>query len=94
MKVANLTKLASWACLAVLVGCGIVPPAPQIVNVPVYISCVTEVPLKPEYEFGKMSLTDSEGNKVLALARNWPRGRAYEGKLEAVVAGCISNSAQ
>ena len=77
MKTANLTKMASWACLALLAGCGSLPPAPQIVNVPVYTSCVKEVPLKPDYEFGKMSLTDSEGDKVLALARDWPRGRKY-----------------
>jgi len=25
---------------------------------------------------------------VLALARDWPRARKYEGELEAVVAGC------
>jgi hypothetical protein len=70
-------------------GCGSAPPATQIVNVPVYTSCVKEVPLKPEYEFGKMSLTDSEGDKVLALARDWPRGRKYEDQLEAVIAGCL-----
>lgn len=26
---------------------------------------------------------------ILALARDWARGRKYEGELEAVVAGCI-----
>jgi hypothetical protein len=45
--------------------------------------------LKPDFEFGKLSITDSEGAKVLALARDWPRGRAYEEKLEAVIAGCL-----
>lgn len=75
--------------LVLLAGCGTAPPATQIVSVPVYTSCVKEVPLKPDYEFGKMGLTDSPGDKVLALARDWPRGRKYEEKLEAVIAGCL-----
>lgn len=72
----------------VLAGCGSAPPAPQIVNVPVYTPCVKDVPPVPDYEFGKLSLDAADGEKVLALARDWPRGRAYEGKLEAVIAGC------
>ena len=72
-------------CLA---GCGSVPPAPQIVYVPVSTPCVKDVPPVPDYEFGKMSLDATDGDKILALARDWPRGRAYEGKLEAVIAGC------
>lgn len=86
----KLPGMASLALVAVLAGCGSAPLAPpQIVNVPVYTSCVKEVPLKPDYEFGKMLLTDSEGDKVLALARDWPRGRKYEGELEAIIAGCL-----
>jgi len=75
--------------LVLLTGCGTSPPSPQVVNVPIYTPCVKKVPLKPDYEFGKMSLTDSAGDKVLALARDWPRGRKYEGELEAVIAGCL-----
>ena len=29
-----------------------------------------------------------DGEIVLALARNWARGRKYEGELEVVIAGC------
>ena len=70
-------------------GCGTTPPATQIVNVPVYTPCVTDVPARPDYEFGKLSLAAADGDKILALARDWPRGRTYEGKLEAALAGCI-----
>ena len=64
------------------------PPAPQIVDIPVYVSCVKEVPLAPDFEFGKMLLDAADGEKVLALARDWPRARKYEGELEAIIAGC------
>lgn len=76
--------------LAVLLaGCGTAPPATQVVEVPVYTPCVKGVPPAPVYEFDKLPLDAAAGDKVLALARDWPRGRAYEGKLEAVIAGCL-----
>ena len=79
--------------LLLVVGCGTAPPATQIVNVPVYTPCVTDMPARPDYEFGKLSLIAADGDKILALARDWPRGRAYEGKLEAALAGCIQITA-
>ncbi len=85
--------LFGWAQAVIsgllLVGCATAPPASQIVRVPVYVPCVTGAPLPaPVFEFGKLSATASDGDKILALARDWPRGREYEGLLEAVVAGC------
>lgn len=82
-------NLAISAVVALLAGCGTAPPATVRVEVPVYVPCVTGAPLvAPVYEFGKLSLTASDGEKILALARDWPRGRAYEGLLEAAIAGC------
>lgn len=75
--------------LAMLSGCGTAPPATQIIEVPVYTPCVRDVPPAPAYEFDKLPFDAAAGDKVLALARDWPRGRAYEGKLEAAIAGCI-----
>lgn len=75
--------------LALLAGCGTAPPATQIVNVPTYVPCVMEVPGRPVFEFDKLPLDATDGEKVLALARDWPRARAYEGKLEAAIAGCL-----
>lgn len=73
-----------------LAGCASVPPpATQTVEVPVYVSCVKERPQRPLYEFDKLPADASDGRKVMALARDWLRGRAYERRLEAVVEGCI-----
>ena len=73
----------------VVAGCGAAPPITQQVDIPIFTPCVKEVIPKPDYEFGKLSLDAADGEKVLALARDWPRGRAYEGKLEALIAGCM-----
>ncbi|WP_167359122.1 hypothetical protein [Duganella phyllosphaerae] len=39
------------------------------------------------HECDKLPLDASVGEKVLALARDWPRGRKYEALLEAGAAG-------
>ena len=75
-----------WMLVLVLAGCG---SAPQLVEVPVFTPCVKEVPQRPAYEFDKLGPAESDGEIVLALARDWPRGRKYEMELEAVIAGCV-----
>lgn len=81
-----------WILLAtVLVGCASAPPTTQRVEVPVITPCVMTVPARPAFEFDQLPLTASEGEKVLALARDWVRGRKYEVQLEAVVAGCAGS---
>lgn len=85
----NLTKLAGLAML--LAGCGTAPvPTTQRVDVPVPVSCVKaeDVPKRPEYALERLAPTASDGEKILALAIDWPRGRKYEKQLEAVVASC------
>jgi len=74
-----------------LAGCGTAPPATQLFNVPVYTPCVkaADVPARPVYEFGSERMEDTPGGRVLALARDWPVGRKYEGQLEALLAGCL-----
>ena len=75
--------------LAVLLaGCASAPPAPVLVEVPVMVPCIGEVPPRPAYEFDKLPSTATDGEIVLALARDWPRGRKYEGTLAALVKGC------
>lgn len=71
-----------------LAGCAGAPTVTQTVEIPVFAPCVKLVPARPAYEFDKLTLAASDGEKVLALARDWPRGRKYEGDLEAVVEGC------
>lgn len=76
------------SCAVLLTGCASAPSVPQLVEVPVFTPCVKSVPQRPAYEFDKLTSTATDGEIVLALARDWPRGREYEGVLEAVIAGC------
>ena len=78
-----------WMLVLVLAGCGSAPLAPQRVEVPVFTPCVKEVPQRPVYEFDKLVPAATDGEIVLALARDWTRGRKYEVELEAAIAGCI-----
>lgn len=86
-KTVNLTKLAGLAAL--LGGCaGMPPPEVQRVEIPVFTPCVKVVPQHPAYEFDKLPPSATDGEIILALARDWTRGRSYEGELEAALAGC------
>lgn len=37
----------------------------------------------------RLSPAAKGGEIVLALARDWPRGRKYEGELEAIIVNCL-----
>ena len=78
-----------WMLVLLLAGCGSAPSAPQRVEIPVFTPCVKVVPQRPAYEFGQLAPAATDGEIVLALARDWPRGRKYEVELEAAIAGCI-----
>ncbi|OFJ47647.1 hypothetical protein BA896_000115 [Janthinobacterium lividum] len=85
----QLSRIAlQLALAALLAGCASAPPVVQRVEVPVFTPCVKVAPQRPAYEFDQLAPTATDGEVVLALARDWPRGRKYEGELEAVVAGC------
>ena len=89
MKHRMARQIIPTIILAVLLaGCGSAPLAPQRVEVPVFTPCVKTVPTRPAYEFDQLTPAAMDGEIVLALARDWPRGRKYEGELEAVIAGC------
>lgn len=79
-----------WMLVLVLAGCGSAPLAPQLVEIPVFTPCVKSMPQRPAYEFDQLTPAATDGEIVLALARDWPRGRKYEVELEAVIAGCLS----
>ena len=83
-KFRNLTIL----CAALLAGCASAPAAPVRVEVPVMVPCVGELPPHPPYEFGQLPSTATDGEIILALARDWARGRKYEIELMALIAGC------
>lgn len=87
-EIVNLTKLASSAAVALLAGCASAPPTPVRVEVPVMVPCVGTVPTRPAYEFDKLPATATDGEIILALTRDWPRGRKYEGELKAIAQSC------
>jgi len=85
----QLSRIALQLILTLLLaGCTSAPPAPVRVEIPVFTPCVKVQIPRPEYEFDKLPATATDGEIILALARDWSRGRKYEGELEAVVAGC------
>ncbi len=77
-----------WTLAFLLAGCGSAPPVPQRVEVPVFTPCVKVVPQRPAYEFDKLAPTASDGEIILALARDWLVGRKYQTQLEVIVTGC------
>jgi len=86
MKTINLPGLAISAML--LAGCASAPPTLQRVEIPVFTPCVkTEIP-PPVYEFDRLPASATDGDVILALARDWARGRKYEAQLESVIVGC------
>lgn len=76
-----------WLLVLMLVGCAAKPPT-ETVKVGVYVPCVKDKPARPAYETDKLTAASSDGEKVLALARDKPTHLKYEGQLEAVIAGC------
>ena len=90
-KNCDKSKFRNFAisCAVLLAGCTTTPPAPVRVEVPVMVACTGEVPQRPVYEFDKLPSTATGGEIVLALARDWLRGRLYEGELEVAISGCL-----
>ena len=87
--ISNFRKLALLYVM-LLAGCGSVPLAPQLVEIPVFTPCVKSMPQRPVYEFDQLTPAATDGEIVLALARDWQRGRKYESELEAIIEGCLS----
>ena len=87
--IVNLTKLAGLGVAVLLSSCAGAPaPATQVVQVPVAVPCVKAALARPVYEFDQLPATASDGDKILALVRDWARYRKYTGELEAVIVGC------
>ena len=72
---------------ALLAGCA-TRPATVEVKVPVYVACAKPVP-RPAFEFPALPDNASDGEKVLAMARDTLVHFKYEGQLEAALVGCL-----
>lgn len=89
MRARQLSGISGQLILAtMLAGCTTAPPAPVRVEVPVMVSCIGEVPARPDYASEKLPASATDGEIVLALAQDWLRGRAYEAAIEAKIEGC------
>lgn len=85
---AKLRYFAIFFALSLLAGCA-TRAATVEVKVPVYVSCVKEVPVRPAFASLALPGDASDGEKVTALARDTLLHFKYEGQLEAAVAGCL-----
>ncbi|HEX8615680.1 MAG TPA: hypothetical protein VF800_30730 [Telluria sp.] len=81
-------KYLLLTALLLLTACGAAPVV-QEVKIPVYRSCVTAAPAKPTFATRTLAPDASNGEKILALARDLPVHLKYEAQLEAVIAGCF-----
>lgn len=77
-----------WLLVILLAGCAI-KPVTQEVKIPVYTKCILAMPIKPIFEAQTLGPGASDGEKVLALARDTPLHFKYEGLLEAALVGCL-----
>ena len=76
-----------WLLILLLAGCA-TKPATVEVKVPVYVPCAKAVP-RPVFAAMALPADASEGEKVLALARDTLLHFKYGAQLEAVIAGCL-----
>lgn len=86
-------------CLLVVLvaGCATtqLPNAPTETKIPVGVPCLTrdQVPMKPDFVTDAQLVARLDDQLVLTLARERLDRIEYEGRLEAVVAGCASDVA-
>lgn len=85
--ISQFRNFAIWAAV-LLAGCASTPPAPQRVEVPVIVPCISAVPVRPAYEFDRLSAKASDGEMILSLVRDWASLRLYSSQLEAALRGC------
>lgn len=80
-----------FSCFVYMTGCATNQPKPPFVEIkiPVRISCVESVPVKPAFksEAELKAMNDNRLANTLLFERI--TGQIYMGELEAVVAGCI-----
>ena len=74
---------------ALLAACASAPPALREVRVPVYTPCIKAAPERPVFAARTLAPDASDGEKILAIARDLPLHLRYEAQLEALLAGCL-----
>lgn len=78
------------AVLAILMLCACqTAPTVQEVKIPVAVSCLKEVPAKPEYWFGRGAMP-AAAEAVKLLAKDFEAAELYGARWEAAAAGCVA----
>lgn len=72
-----------------LAACDTLPPPVREVRVPVYTPCIKAAPERPVFAARTLAPDASDGEKILAIARDLPMHLRYEAQLEALLAGCL-----
>ena len=83
----QLSGISGAFALLLVAGCA-TKPATVEVKVPVYVPCAKPVP-RPTFAFPLMAADASDGEKVLAMARDTLVHFKYEAQLESALAGCV-----
>lgn len=71
-----------------LAGCASGPLMPEVVKVPVPVSCVETVPIRPGFATDTDLLGLDDFGIVVSLARERRLYQGYTAELEATLAGC------
>lgn len=88
MRANQISGISGVLVLALLASCAAAPATVEV-KVPVHVPCVKSVPVRPAFASVALPADASEGEKVLALARDTLLHFKYEGQLEAALAGCV-----
>ncbi|NHZ78831.1 hypothetical protein F2P44_05990 [Massilia sp. CCM 8695] len=72
-----------------LAGCGTATQAMHTVRVPVRSPCIVALPARPLFATQTLMPDASDGEKVLAIARDLPLHLKYESALEAAMVACL-----
>lgn len=86
-------KLLALIFVIMLAGCATTEPATKIViqkeEIPVAVPCKVAVPVKPDYNFDKLTEDKDIFDKTKALLADRKLSQGYEGELQAALNSCI-----
>jgi hypothetical protein len=84
----RIAAIVSASLSVFLVACETIPPPPQIVNVPVAVSCVTTIPARPFVHTDAQLALQDDYKFTLAIFSDRRNLLDYSAELEAVLSAC------
>ena len=83
------TALMASITTGLITGCAGTPPCEPIeIKIPVPVSCVTTVPVRPESKMAQLADTATDFEKIQALTIDFIAQKQYVNELNAVIEGC------